>query len=318
MKVLVTGGTGSFGTAFARHVLGKGLAEKVVAYARGEHAHAALREALGHPPELQCLVGDVRDPRRLDDAMHRVDTVIHAAALKRVDEADPHELMRTNYEGTVHVITAALGHRVPRVILLSSDKAVEPVLAYGVSKAAAEHYAVWANRYGHPQTRISVIRYGNVLASQGSVVPLWRRQVAAGEPLTVTDPEATRFWLTLGDAVGLVLSVRDLMRGGEIFVPVLQAASLGDLAAAVAPGRPINAVGLRPGEKRHEALVAADEARRAVVADSGLIVVEPAYGGWPREAWRGPRLGEGFRLTSDEAGRLTVEELRLMLGEGEA
>ena len=293
MKVLVTGGAGSFGQAFVSAVLP--TAERVVVYSRDEGKHARFAEILQAPPEkIRFFLGDVRDRERLEEAMWRCDTVVHAAALKRIDAVsyDPLETIRTNVLGTVNVIDAAIRAGVGRVVVLSSDKCCDPANLYGVTKLAAEFYAVQANAHALPRgTRIACVRWGNVLGSRGSVVHVWRRQVAAGLPLTVTDPECTRFWITFPQAVAFVLESLAQMRGGEVFVPQLPSLRLGDLAECVAPGHPVKIVGLRPGgEKRHETLVTAEEMHRAVgfvgFGFDGRFIIEPTHMRWGRESWR--------------------------------
>ena len=287
MKVLVTGGAGSFGQAFVRAVLP--TAERVVVYSRDEGKHARFAEALQAPPEkIRFFLGDVRDRDRLEEAMWRCDIVVHAAALKRIDAVsyDPLETLRTNVLGTVNVVDAAVRAGVQRVLVLSSDKAADPSTFYGVTKLAAEFYAVQANAHAKPRgTAISCVRWGNVLGSRGSVVHVWRRQAAAGAPLTVTDPDCTRFWITLPQAVAFVLESLEVMRGGEVFVPQLPSMGLRDLAAVLAPGHPLTVVGLRPGgEKRHETLVTAEEMRRTVALD-GRFIIEPTHMRWARPLW---------------------------------
>ncbi|MBI5405355.1 MAG: SDR family NAD(P)-dependent oxidoreductase [Candidatus Kerfeldbacteria bacterium] len=311
MKILVTGASGSFGTALIKAVLADGTAEKVIAFARGEHRLAELRETLGHPPQLRCLIGDVRDPDRLHDALHRVDTIVHAAALKKVDGQDPRELMLTNYQGTVNVVRAAISRTVPRVLLLSSDKSVGAATAYGVAKAAAEAYMTYANRFGHPQVRLSATRYGNVIGSQGSVIHTWRRQSARGEPLTITDPNATRFWLTMDDAVAFVRRALTVMHGGEILIPEMRSASLGDLCTAMFPGHLTKAMELRAGEKLHEVLISSHEAYRTVyVPEFPGWAVEPSQADWPYQPWRGRRLEVGCAVSSASVPRIDPSVLR--------
>lgn len=316
MRVLVTGATGTFGRRFLARVLAGGLADRVVALARGEHALAAL--AAEHPG-LVTLIADVRDAERLHDALYRVDTIVHAAALKRVEGNDPLELLKTNVQGTANVVRAAIARGVGRVLVLSTDKCAAPATAYGYSKALAESYAVYANRFGHPRTRIACLRYGNVVGSRGSVLDTWRRQAAAGEPLTVTDPEATRFWLTIDQAVDYALEALERLRGGEVFVPAgLPTATVSQLASAVAgDGYPVRRVGMRAGEKRHEVLISADEADRALMLWPHFWVLEPPSAEWPYDFVRGgPRLvGE---LSSASGWRLTAEELRAMVKATEA
>lgn len=315
-RILLTGASGSFGTAFLTHVFRHGLVDKAVAFARGEHRLAELAERLGHPPGLKLMVGDVRDPERIQEALDRVDTVICAAALKRVDVVnhDPREIMATNYQGTLNTIRAAVRRNVPRVLMVSSDKGCQAATIYGASKFAAECYAVHANAVGHPQSRVSVVRYGNVVASEGSVIPLWRAQRARGEPLTLTDERMTRFWISMPDAIGFVLQSLGDMHGGEVFIPKLRAGRIVDLAEAIG-GRdvPLKIVGARGGgEKLHETLLSEDEAGRAVDLGS-RFVLEPAFRPWPYVPWRGRSLPVGFRWRSDEAPRMGVSELVSLL-----
>jgi UDP-N-acetylglucosamine 4,6-dehydratase len=255
--------------------------EKIVAFSRNESVQARLREALGNPASVEWILGDVRDPESLYDAMHRIDTIIHAAALKRVDGNDPRELYSVNIDGTIQVVRAALKRKVPKVLVLSTDKACAPATAYGASKLAAEFYAVYANRWANPHTRISCTRWGNVLGSAGSVLPTWRRQAAAGQPLTITDPSATRFWITMDQAVSFVLQALDLMRGGEVFIPVMRSTTLADMAALVAPGARTRRIPMRAGEKIHEVVISRDELPRAVSMGGCYYVINPASPAWP-------------------------------------
>lgn len=317
MRVLVTGASGSLGRAFLKYGLERGLIERAVAYSRNEHNLGALREWLGHPPELQCLIGDVRDRRRLDDAMHRVDTVLNAAALKKVDEADPLELMKTNTQGAWNVIEAAIARKIARVITVSTDKSVEALIPYGTSKHMAEHIAVWSNTWGHPQTKISVVRYGNVWQSRGSVVEIWQQQVARGEPIGITDPAMTRFFITMPQAIDLILGCLDTMAGGEIIVPLgLPSYRLTDLAEALAPGHPTKIIGRRAGsEKVAEKLVADEEVDR-VRLDWNRVVIEPAFQTWKRSAHPGRPAPEHFSYRSDTNHLwLSVDDLRALLAQ---
>ena len=315
MKLLVTGASGSLGTALLVDTFARGAAEKVVAFARGEHRLAELAERLGHPPGLQLMVGDVRDADRVEDALGRIDTVIHAAALKRLDVVnhDPREIMETNYQGALNVIRAAVRRNVPRVLFISTDKACCPVTPYGVSKLAAEFYAIAANGRGWPQTRIACVRYGNVLGSQGSVLPLWRQQLARGEPLTITDERMTRFWITMPQALNVIRRALGTMRGGEVFIPVLSAGRVLDLAEALGGKEvPVKIIGTRAGgEKLHETLLSEDESPRAA-CDGERFILEPAHTSWSYQRWHGPRaVGGAYR--SDQAPRMSVEALRTMI-----
>lgn len=332
--VLVTGGTGTFGQAFARRALAAG-ARKVVIVSRGEAKQAAMKAAL--PDErLRFLIGDVRDARRMAEAFRGIDVVVHAAALKRVEtcEADPDEAIATNVLGTQHVARACIERGVQRAVFLSTDKAAAPNTLYGHTKATAERAWVAANVYaaGTP-TRFAATRYGNVIGSTGSVLPLWRDQKARGVPLTLTDERATRFWMTIADAVDLVLLALREMRGGEVFVPKCKAAPILDLARAVAETEVVTAplgervtfpyapghicTGLRRGEKLHELLVSEDEAQD--VLDHGTyFVIDPdrtwENGPHPRWTYTAADDGPVGAYRSDAAPRWTVEELRRMIG----
>ena len=282
-----------------------------------------MADAFHHDPRLGFILGDVRDPQRIHDALYRIDTVVNCAALKRVDRVthDPREIFKTNIAGTQNVVQAAIERGIARVLVISSDKGCQPANPYGVSKAAAEAITIQANHFGMPRTRLACVRYGNVSSSTGSVVPVWRRQSAAGEPLTLTDERMVRFWMTVDQAVQFVLGGLAAMRGGEVLVPRLPSMRLTDLAEAVAPGHPIKITGLRVGgEKLSEALLSEDESPRAVAVprlgpyDRPAFVIEPSYMTWDRELWRGEMLPEGFRYTSAEnTDRLTVEQIRSTL-----
>jgi UDP-N-acetylglucosamine 4,6-dehydratase len=316
--VLVTGGTGSFGQAFVRRLLARHAPAKLIVLSRDEQKHFAMQAELSDP-RLRFFVGDVRDRQRLLRAFAGVDVVVHAAAMKHVPiaEYNPLEAVRTNIEGAAHVIDAALERGVGRVLALSTDKAVGPLNLYGATKLCMEKLFVAANSYaGGKGTRFDVVRNGNVVGSNGSVVPVFLRQRAQGE-LTVTDPAMTRFWVTMERSVDLALLGLREGRGGEVFVPRVPACSIAVLAEAIAPGVPQRIVGIRPGEKMHETLLAPDEARSA--RDRGdHFVIEPNFpwwGGTPRSD--GEPLPVGFRFGSDTAQQLGVPELRALLhGQG--
>lgn len=312
-SVLVTGGTGSFGQAFVRRCLSDG-ARRVVVFSRGESKQAEMRAALADE-RVRYLIGDVRDANRVLDACRGVDVVIHAAALKRVEtcEADPNEAIATNVDGTRHVARACVERGVKRAVFLSTDKAAAPNTLYGASKLAAERLWLASNAYaaGTP-TRFAATRYGNVCGSTGSVIPLWRAQAARGEPLTVTDPTMSRFWMKMDEAVELVLLALHSMRGGEVIVPKIGAASILDLAEAVAPGSRFRGVGIRPGEKLHETLITEDESRTTY--DAGThFVIEPEGRTWGDVApLTLPRVPVGFQYRSDTAERLSPAHLSLL------
>ena len=252
-RTLITGGTGSFGRAFTHHLMAAGTAH-VCVLSRGEHAQAAMRQEFSEAQleRIHWFIGDVRDRDRLHRAMHKVDLVVHAAALKRIEVGhyNPIEMVKTNVDGAVNVIEAATDAGVERVIAISSDKAYQPVSAYGHSKALAEclFLAAYASR-----TAFTVVRYGNVAGSAGSVIPRWRELLKDGIPtVPVTDPECTRFYMTLRQAVELVADTAQRMKGGELVVPWLPAYRLGDLATAM--GAEPQILGLPAWEKKHECM----------------------------------------------------------------
>lgn len=314
--VLVTGGTGSFGGAFIERLLTE--SECVVrVFSRDELKQSELAARFGHNPRLRFFIGDVRDRSRLDRAMVGADLVVHAAAMKQVPacEYNPFEAVQTNIIGTQNVIDAAIDARVGKVVALSTDKAVNPVNLYGATKLCEEKLIVQGNAYAsHGSTRFSCVRYGNVVGSRGSVVPLFRQQVAQGR-LTITDERMTRFWITLPQAVDLVLLAVDSMVGGEVFVPKIPSMRVTDLAEALAPGLPVDVIGIRPGEKLHEGLLTPDEARRTV--DTGEVyVVLPERPWWTDDAgWHDATpVDPGFVYTSDNNDWwLTADELRSLL-----
>ena len=327
MRVLITGGTGSLGRALVAEFLADPSVVRVKILSRDEWKQAEL--ATQHPdPRLECLLGDVRDEARLRDAFRGMDTVIHAAALKRVDKvaADPDEALLTNVLGTRHVCRAARETGVGRVVVVSSDKAVMPTNFYGGTKFLAEQIAIRSNVYGYPRgTRVSVVRYGNVLGSRGSVLSHWRAQAAAGGPLTVTDPHCTRFVITMPQAVALIRVALDTMAGGEVFVPMLPAAALMDLASAVLTEvTPWQDTGLRPGgEKTHEQLLTDEEVWRTLAVPAPTLpggqvyVVTPSLPTWTAPGWAGTPLPAGTVYRSDvSAWRVGPEELRTLLTGG--
>ena len=287
-NILLTGGTGSFGTAFARHCLNEG-AQRLVIFSRDELKQAQMRAAFHDDPRLRFFIGDVRDAERVELAVRGCDTVIHAAAMKRIEtcEADPGEACKTNIAGSKNVAMAAIYAGVRRAVFLSTDKAPNAHTLYGMTKAVAERYWTRANVFasGTP-TRLACTRYGNVLGSRGSVLDLWRQQYAAGEPITITDEAATRFWMPIADAVALVIAALEEMRGGEIFIPRVGSASVLGLARAVverdgqpyAPGHVVT--GLRAGERLHETLISEDEARHTIEQNGRYVILpeDPTWG----------------------------------------
>lgn len=289
-SILITGGTGSFGQACVHSILKHYTPERLIVYSRDETKQFDMSNEynarLEENSPLRFFIGDVRDIERLKLAMVDVDIVIHAAALKHVPiaEYNPMECIRTNVNGAENIVMAALECGISKVIALSTDKAANPVNLYGASKLAADKIFVAGNNLaGKRSTRFSVVRYGNVLGSRGSVLPFFRSLIKDGaSALPVTDERMTRFWITLNQGVSFVLSSLGIMRGGEIFVPKIPSMKVIDLAKALAPDLPYNLIGIRPGEKLHEILVTEDEARSTV--DLGdRYIIEPSLGFWSRD-----------------------------------
>lgn len=322
--ILVTGATGSFGRRFVETVLTRGSPRKLIVYSRDELKQSEMQIDLADrfPAEkLACMrffLGDVRDRERLTLALRGVDIVIHAAALKQVPAAEynPSECIHTNVLGAENVVWACLTNRVKQVVALSTDKACNPINLYGATKLASDKTFVAANNLsGDIGTRFSVVRYGNVVGSRGSVAPLFERLIAKGATeLPITDPRMTRFLITLNEGVEFVLSSLAMMRGGEIFVPKIPSMKVVDMAAAMAPDLSTRVIGIRPGEKLHEMMISADDARSTV--DLGdRYAIEPAFVDYTREPLQGGRLAEGFSYASDTNEEwLSGEALLAMLG----
>ncbi|HEY8030658.1 MAG TPA: UDP-N-acetylglucosamine 4,6-dehydratase (inverting) [Gaiellaceae bacterium] len=316
--VLVTGGTGSFGRFFADIVLRELKPAKLIVFSRDELKQHEMRVAGFDHPSLRYFIGDVRDRDRLRRAFAGVDIVVHAAAMKQVAacEYNPIEAIMTNVMGTRNVIDAALDEGVERALFIGTDKAVNPTNLYGATKLCGEKLFVESNAYsGTSGTRFSCTRYGNVVGSRGSVIPLFRAQRESGR-ITVTDPRMTRFWITLEQGVRFVIDCIDEMQGGEVFVPKLPSMNVGDLAEAIAPGCERDVVGIRSGEKLHEVLVSDDEARHALEFDD-MYVIWPTHSWWHGDHWAAGRaLSDGYSFTSDHNDRwLTVDELRALADE---
>ena len=260
--ILITGGTGSFGKSFIRALLERYNPRRVVVYSRDELKQYEMQQEFDDP-RMRFFIGDVRDRERLIQAMRGIDYVVHAAALKQVPAAEynPMECIKTNIHGAENVIHAALANDIEKVIALSTDKAANPVNLYGATKLASDKLFVAANNIaGGSRTRFAVVRYGNVVGSRGSVVPLFRKLVAEGaREIPITDTRMTRFWITLPQALEFVVQCFARMHGGEIFVPRIPSARVTDLAEAMAPGVPIKVIGIRPGEKLHEIMCPADD-----------------------------------------------------------
>ena len=314
--ILLTGGTGSFGTAFVQRILDTWPAAVVRVFSRDELKQSEMRARFGDK-QVRYLVGDVRDKDRLYRASQGVDIVVHAAAMKQVPacEYNPFEAIRTNILGAQNVVDSAIDAGVPRVLALSTDKAVNPVNLYGATKLCAEKIFVQGNAYAaQSPTRIACVRYGNVVGSRGSVVPLFRAQANEGS-LTITDERMTRFWISLDQAVNLVLYALEHMNGGEIFIPKIPSMRVTELAEAIAPGVPHRITGIRPGEKIHEILLTADESRHTVDAGDAYVIL-PEHPWWfDNPKWEaGTPTPDGFVYSSDgNDSWVTTEQLRHLL-----
>jgi UDP-N-acetylglucosamine 4,6-dehydratase len=316
LSILVTGATGSFGKKFIEVVLREHQPRRLIVYSRDELKQHEMRTGGYDHPNLRYFLGDVRDVDRLRRAMNGVDVVVHAAALKQVPacEYNPFEAIMTNVMGGKNMIDAALDAGVKKVIALSTDKAVNPVNLYGATKLCAEKLFVQSNAYsGATGTRFSCVRYGNVVGSRGSVIPLFLKQRKTGT-VTVTDPRMTRFWITLEQGVKFVVRCIDLMHGGEVFVPKIPSMNIMDLVKAIAPNCAVKEVGIRPGEKLHEVLISEDEARYAVETED-MYVIQPQHSWWLKDNWKNSRtVTDGHRYASDTNPHwLSTEQLAAML-----
>ena len=289
--ILVTGGTGSFGQQFIRTVLENFDMRRCIVFSRDEQKHYDMSQTfpVERYPCMRYFIGDVRDVDRLELAMRDVDYVVHAAAMKHVPlaEYNPFECVMTNIHGAENVVKAALRKGVKRVIALSTDKAANPINLYGATKLAADKIFIAANNLaGAGGTEFSVVRYGNVIGSRGSVIPFFRQLIAEDMPhLPITDERMTRFWITLDQGVQFVLSCLRMMRGGEVFVPKIPSMRIVDVARCLAPGKPIEVIGIRPGEKLHEVMVPADEAR-ATLDHGDRYIVLPSFMASPDAVYR--------------------------------
>lgn len=298
--ILVTGGAGSFGQKFVEVVLRDHNPKSIRVYDNRELAQVEMERCF-KDQRLRFLLGDVRDRNRLKRAMDGVDIVVHAAALKHVPvcEYNPIEAVRTNIDGAINVIDAAIDNRVQKVITISTDKAVQPVNLYGATKMVAENLFVQSNSYcGDKSTIFSCSRYGNVVGSSGSVVPLFKEQKKKGE-LTITDERMTRFWITLEEGVNFVINCIGIMKGGEIFIPKIKSMKIVDLADAIAPEAVKKIIGIRPGEKLHEMLFTEEESRHAKEFND-YFIIEPEFSFWDCQNHKeGKLISEVFRYSSE-------------------
>lgn len=325
-SILITGGTGSFGKSFVKRLITEYEPKRIIIYSRDELKQYEMQQDLSqydsHPTRF--FIGDIRDRDRLNLAVRGVDIIIHAAALKQVPAAEynPMECIQTNVIGAENVVRAAIDNNVKNVVALSTDKAANPINLYGASKLASDKIFIAGNNIaGSSETRFSVVRYGNVFGSRGSVIPFFQKLKDEGaEFIPITDERMTRFWITLDQGVSFVLSSLEMMKGGEIFVPKIPSMKITDLAEIIAPGIPHKNVGIRPGEKLHEMMVPLDDSRSTHELED-RYVIEPSFNFWEsKEAERYsefPTVEEGFRYTSDSNNEwLSEKELNQLLEAG--
>jgi UDP-N-acetylglucosamine 4,6-dehydratase len=306
-SVLITGGTGSFGRRLVDTLLRYSRARRIIVFSRDEYKQYEMQQSFASLglDRMRFFIGDVRDTDRLEMATRGVDFIVHAAALKQVPAAEynPFECIKTNVSGAENVVRAAIRNNVPRVLALSTDKAANPINLYGASKLASDKIFIAGNNLsGSGDSRFAVVRYGNVVNSRGSVIPLYKKLIEEGaEYLPVTDKRMTRFWITLQQGVDFVITSLGLMYGGEIFVPKIPSMQITDLAKALAPSLPVKVVGIRPGEKLHEVMITEDDSRQTLELDD-RYVIEPSFAWWQRDRYASTGatpVTEGFRFASD-------------------
>ena len=304
-SVLVTGGTGSLGKSIVEYLLNKTRVRRIVIFSRDELKQYDLKVKLGDNPRLRWFIGDIRDLERLKLAFHHVDFVIHTAALKQVDtgEYNPMEFIKTNIIGSQNVIDAAVSASVKRVVALSTDKASSPINLYGATKLTSDKLFIAANNYSHARgTTFSVVRYGNVMESRGSVIPFFQSIVAQGKPIPITDLRMTRFWISIRDAVDFVIKSLEIMKGGELYVPRIPSMKIIDLASAIDPNSEITEIGIRPGEKLHEEMISEDDMRRTIKLENRFVVA-PVIAEW------GYKTPEGDTMAGAQAYRSDTNDL---------
>jgi UDP-N-acetylglucosamine 4,6-dehydratase len=300
-SILITGGTGSLGKALVKFLLANTQVRRVAIFSRDELKQLHMKMEFGDDDRLRWFLGDVRDIERLKLALHEVDYVIHAAALKQVDtgEYNPMEFIKTNVLGSQNVIDAAIDSGVKRIVALSTDKASSPINLYGATKLTADKLFVAANNYGYKRGTIcSVVRYGNVMGSRGSVIPYFRDLAAQGKKIPITDLRMTRFWISIEDAVKFVLDSLEMMEGGELYVPRIPSMKIVDLARAVSPGSAFEEIGMRPGEKLHEEMISSDDSRRTIILEDRFVVT-PVVAEWGYKPPLGEAMSEGLAYKSD-------------------
>lgn len=319
-SILITGGTGSFGNAFVDRVLNTQKPERVIVFSRDELKQSQMRQRfpVADHPNLRMFIGDVRDRERVFGVMEGIDIVIHAAALKQIPAAEfnPLEAIKTNILGAANIVDAALERKVQKVIGLSTDKAANPINLYGATKLCSDKLLVAANGTGLHDTRFSVVRYGNVVGSRGSVIPYFLAQRPTG-CLTITDPRMTRFLITLDQGVDLVLDSMEIMLGGETFISKIPSVTITQLANVIAPECKQQIIGIRPGEKLHETMISEDDARLAIEYDKHYVI-QPTHSFWNPKDYLDGRPGkpcpEGFRYSSDtNSWWLTDDEIAALV-----
>lgn len=300
-SVLITGGTGSLGKSLITYLLNETKVRRIAVFSRDELKQQRLRNDFNDDSRLRWFIGDIRDLDRLKRAFHDVDFIIHAAALKQVDtgEYNPMEFIKTNVLGSQNVIDAAIEAGVKRVVALSTDKASSPINLYGATKLTADKLFVAANNYSYSYgTTFSVVRYGNVMGSRGSVIPFFQELAKEEKPLPITDLRMTRFWISINEAVKFVVESLQMMTGGELYVPRIPSMKIVDLARAVSPSSKIYEIGMRPGEKLHEEMISADDSRRTVILKNRFVVT-PVVAEWGYIEPEGLRMSEGLAYKSD-------------------
>ena len=313
-SVLITGGTGSFGKALTKRLI-ESKARRIAIFSRDELKQLEMKSEFSDE-RLRFFLGDIRDSSRLDIALHNVDYVVHAAALKQVDtgEYNPMEFVKTNIVGSQNLIDACIRNNVKKVVALSTDKASSPINLYGATKLTADKLFSAANNYSYGYGSLfSVVRYGNVMGSRGSVIPYFKRLASEGKPFPITDVRMTRFWITLEQAVEFVLESFEIMQGGELFVPRIPSMKIIDLAKAIKKDFEYQEVGIRPGEKLHEEMISPDDSRRTIELNNRYVVA-PIFAEWGFTPPKGKAVPDGFTYRSDTNDLwLTIEELQKLI-----